>query len=227
MRTDPLSLSDVLVTVPSGRGAEAGAAYTALLGDPVSEVRWPAANGSLVLGGDEAWAAFEAADLAAAAQLAARRGVSFDEASGPDGARRATEVPAIGLTASAGSVAGRPALDHVVFTAPSVDAAVALFAGRLGLDLRLERAFGGLTQMFFRTRSVIVEVLAGGEAAPEFALWGLAWRCADLDAEHARLTGLGLTLSEVRAGRKPGTRVTTVREPSLGTPTILIEQTAR
>ncbi|WP_454166130.1 hypothetical protein [Gordonia iterans] len=114
-----------------------------------------------------------------------------------------------------------------MFTAPSVDAAVALFAGRLGLDLRLERAFGGLTQMFFRTRSVIVEVLAGGEGAPEFALWGLAWRCADLDAEHARLTGLGLTLSEVRAGRKPGTRVATVREPSLGTPTILIEQTAR
>ena len=34
----------------------------------------------------------------------------------------------------------------------------------------------------------------------------------------------GLDVSEVRPGRKPGTRVATVRERTLGTPTLLIEQ---
>ena len=38
-------------------------------------------------------------------------------------------------------------------------------------------------------------------------LWGLSWRVADIDATRARLLAAGVDVSEVRAGRKPGTRV--------------------
>ncbi|MFT3662340.1 MAG: VOC family protein [Gordonia sp. (in: high G+C Gram-positive bacteria)] len=223
MPNDPLSLSDVAVTVPYDDPGVAVAAYSALLGDPEpGTTTWAAANGS-VTSGESAWVGFEAADPEAAGALLERRGAALGA---PDarGARRGVEFPVVGLVPGAGARPGRTALDHVVFTAPSVDAAVALFAGRLGLDFRLVRRFGEVAQLFFRTRSVIVEVLAGGEVAAEFALWGLAWRCEDIEAEHARLAAAGLTLSEVRRGRKPGTRVVTVREPGLGTPTILIEQ---
>ena len=230
MAPDPLHISDVAVTVAAERQA-AGDVYTALLGpaDPVTG-RWAAGNGSIAVAdgedaADGATAAFEVADLDAAAHLLARRGRPV---TGQNGVRRIEAAPAVGITAAAGARSGAPLLDHVVFTAGSVDEAIALFAGRLGADLRLVRAFGDVHQVFFRTSTVVVEVLAGIEdTGPGIALWGLAWRCADLDAEHHRLTGAGLALSEIRGGRKPGTRVATIREPALGTPTILLEQSAR
>ncbi len=222
MSRDPLLLGDVALTVPTGDAAAAAAAYTALLGEPASEAsRWAAGNGSVTLDPSvaEPAAAFQAADTAGAATLLARRGVPV----GPGGFLK--DVAALGITADAGARAGAPVLDHVVFTAATVDAAVALFGGRLGLDLRLQRVFGDLVQVFFRSTGTVVEVLAGGaEPVPGIHLWGVAWRCDDVDAERERLTAAGLAVSEVRTGRKPGTRVATVRERALGTPTILIEQ---
>lgn len=229
MVPDPLSLSEIALYVPSVEPVAAAAAYTVLLGPPATgSVCWAAGNGSVTI--QEAddpvppWTAFRAADPVAAGNLLARRGRSVDEAT-----RRLASVAAIGITAETGARAGAPELDHVVFTAPSVDAAVALFGGCLGLDFRLVREFGPVTQVFFRTRSLVVEVLVGRDdpVPAEVALWGVAWRCADLDAEHARLGQAGLELSEIRPGRKPRTRVVTVREKSLGTPTLLIEQHPR
>lgn len=217
---DPLQLGAVALTVPADDPAAAARAYTALLGAPVRSGRWAAGNGSVTVdaAADTATAAFQAVDPEGAAALLARRGVPVD-------ARGfLQDVGALGLTANAGARAGAPELDHLVFTAETVDAAVALFGGRLGLDLRLQRAFGDLVQVFFRSAGSIVEVLAGGaQAVPGVGLWGVAWRCDDLDSEHSRLTAAGLVLSDIRIGRKPGTRVATVREPALGTPTLLIE----
>ena len=224
MAPDPLQLGDVAVTVPVDDRAAAAAAYDVLVGtaDPVTGA-WAASNGSVRAAAGESapWAAFAAADVAGATTLLGRRGLLLDA----DG--RADAVAAVGIAADAGARAGAPTLDHVVYTAPSVDAAIALFAGRLGLDLRLVRQFGDVAQVFFRSSSVVVEVLAGGDQAADFGVWGLAWRVADLGVEHARLTREGLALSEIRVGRKPGTRVATVRERALGTPTILLEQAAR
>lgn len=220
MVDDPLALSDVAVTVPSGDPAAAAAVYTAMIGEPESgTARWRAGNGSLTVvpasaDDDAPRVRFQAHDAEAAQKLLTRRGLRPDE------------VRAVGVTAAAGARSGAPVLDHVVFTAPSVDAGIALFGGRLGLNLRLVREFGPVSQLFFRTPSVVVEVLAGAEN-PGIALWGLAWHSDDLDAEHDRLVRAGLALSEIRAGRKPGTRVMTVREPALGVPTILIEQQPR
>lgn len=234
---DPLALTDVAVVVEAAGTTASIAAYTALLGDPDPDPesgapeggRWPVANGSIAVVPEPdcagAWAAFQAANVDAAATLLGRRGAPLDERVVHAGARRLANAPALGVTGDAGARPGPARLDHVVFTVPSVDAGVALFAGRLGMNLRLVREFGDLAQLFFRTGTVVVEVLAGGDSPPPgVALWGLAWRSDDLDADHTRLTAAGLAVSEVRTGRKPGTRVMTVREPALGTPTILLEQ---
>ncbi|MGW9265602.1 VOC family protein, partial [Gordonia terrae] len=53
-------------------------------------------------------------------------------------------------------------------------------------------------------------------------LWGVAWRSIDVDATHARLTAAGLDLSEIRVGRKKGTRIFTVRHRELATRTVVI-----
>jgi hypothetical protein len=55
------------------------------------------------------------------------------------------------------------------------------------------------------------------------AFGGLAWRVPNVDAIRARLLGSGFDVSEVRAGHKPGTRVCTVRRPTHGVPTLLIQ----
>ena len=51
-------------------------------------------------------------------------------------------------------------------------------------------------------------------------LRGICWRVADIDATQARLTAAGIDVSEVRTGRKPGTRVMTVRSGTCGVPTL-------
>ena len=53
--------------------------------------------------------------------------------------------------------------------------------------------------------------------------FGLSWRVPDADAARARLAAAGIDASEVRPGRKPGTRVLSVRSGSCGVPTLLIE----
>ncbi len=58
-------------------------------------------------------------------------------------------------------------------------------------------------------------------------LWGLSWRVADIDATRTRLVSSGVDVSDVRAGRKPGTRVLTVHGGVCGVPTLLVERTAR
>ena len=86
--------------------------------------------------------------------------------------------------------------------------------------------------MFFRCGDLIVEVVrrAGKDAETDAAhdrLWGLSWRVRDIDATRARLAAAGLNVSEVRTGRKPGTRVMSVRDGTCGVHTLLLERTAR
>jgi hypothetical protein len=84
--------------------------------------------------------------------------------------------------------------------------------------------------MFFRCGDLIVEIVhrPGASADPgRDKLYGLSWRVADIDATRARLVAAGIDVSEVRAGRKPGTRVLTVRNGTCGIPTLLVERTAR
>jgi catechol 2,3-dioxygenase-like lactoylglutathione lyase family enzyme len=84
--------------------------------------------------------------------------------------------------------------------------------------------------MFFRCGDLIVEVVRRPVAGADLAhdkLWGLSWRVADIDATRARLLADGIEVSEVRTGRKPGTRVMTVRSGTCGVQTLLLERSAR
>lgn len=114
-------------------------------------------------------------------------------------------------------------LDHVVVSATDATRAAADYGARLGLDLRLDRDTGfGFRGMFFRCGEAIVEVVVPDQGDRRDAYGGLAWRCADLPAERTRLVDAGVDVSEIRAGRKPGTVVGTVRDRDLGVPTLLV-----
>lgn len=56
-------------------------------------------------------------------------------------------------------------------------------------------------------------------------LYGMTYRVPDAEAARARLAGDGLDVSGVRAGRRPGTRVFTVRNGTCGVPTLMLEFT--
>jgi catechol 2,3-dioxygenase-like lactoylglutathione lyase family enzyme len=123
------------------------------------------------------------------------------------------------------------AMDHVVISTGDPERAAALYGARLGLDMALDRShpdWGRL--MFFRCGDLIVEIVhrpgAGVDPARD-KLYGLSWRVADADATRARLESAGVDVSEVRPGRKPGTRVLTVRNGACGIPTLLVERSAR
>jgi hypothetical protein len=58
-------------------------------------------------------------------------------------------------------------------------------------------------------------------------LWGMTWRVADVDAVRERLLAAHVNVSEVRNGRKPGTRVVSLRDGTCGIPTLLIERAGK
>jgi catechol 2,3-dioxygenase-like lactoylglutathione lyase family enzyme len=123
------------------------------------------------------------------------------------------------------------ALDHVVVSTSDPERAAALYGARLGLDMALDRSHPDWGQlMFFRCGDLIVEAVkrpvAGNDKAND-KLWGLSWRVADIEAVRARLLASGIDVSEVRAGRKPGTRVMSVRSGTCGIHTLLLERTER
>ncbi|UZE51232.1 VOC family protein [Rhodopseudomonas sp. P2A-2r] len=123
------------------------------------------------------------------------------------------------------------ALDHIVISTEDPERAAALYGARLGLDMALDRSrpdWGHL--MFFRCGDLVVEVVkrpvAGADESHD-KLWGLSWRVNDIDAARARLVAAGIDVSEVRQGRKPGTRVLSVRDGACGVHTLLVERTAK
>lgn len=122
-------------------------------------------------------------------------------------------------------------LDHVVVSTPAPDRAAALYGARLGLEMTLDRTNPdwGARLMFFRCGDLTVEVVhrlkPGAGDSPD-TLWGLSWRVADIDPARARLAAAGIDVSDVRTGRKPGTRVFTVRNGTCGIQTLIIQPAA-
>jgi catechol 2,3-dioxygenase-like lactoylglutathione lyase family enzyme len=122
-------------------------------------------------------------------------------------------------------------MDHVVVATGDPERAAALYGARLGLDMALDRShpdWGRL--MFFHCGDLIVEVAhhPGSKLDPARDwLRGLCWRVENADATRDRLMSAGIDVSEVRNGRKPGTRVMTVRSGTCSVPTLLVERTPR
>ena len=96
---------------------------------------------------------------------------------------------------------------HPIPNAPSH-----FYAGRLGLDLRLDRSNPdwGSRLLFFRCGDLVVEIahdLKKGVSDGPDHLWGLSWRATDIAKANARLKSAGVDVSPVRTGRRPGTEV--------------------
>jgi catechol 2,3-dioxygenase-like lactoylglutathione lyase family enzyme len=120
-------------------------------------------------------------------------------------------------------------LDHVVVQTANPDRALAIYGAKLGLDLRLDRenAQWGARQIFFKVGGAVVEIGARIGVPPEDRpdrFGGLAWRVDDADAAQARIAAAGFDVSDVRIGRKPGTRVFTVRSGVVAAPALMIQQ---
>ncbi len=177
---------------------------------------------------------FATPDLDKAAKLLERRAVAATRAG--DALALEGHGVAIGLTAKA-SEAPSPlaadeascvsALDHVVVRTPDPERAIAFYAGRLGLDLRLDRSNPqwGARLLFFRCGDLVVEIahdLKKGVSDGPDQLWGLSWRVPDVAKAHARLKAAGLDVTEPRDGRRPGSQVFSVKDKTDGVPTLII-----
>ncbi|MEA2801527.1 MAG: hypothetical protein QOE49_1622 [Rhodospirillaceae bacterium] len=119
------------------------------------------------------------------------------------------------------------ALDHIVVRTPNPERAIAFYAGRLGLDLRLDRSNPdwGSRLLFFRCGDLVVEIahdLKKGVSDRPDHLWGLSWRTPDITKANARLRVAGIDVSEPRDGRRPGSQVFTVKNHTEGVPTLVI-----
>ena len=186
--------------------------------------------------GEGVWiAAFQVDDVPAAARLLSRRGLEVEQtptvarvrAAGLDFVLTLGRIGAKISPPVGGEDAAIPALDHIVVHTPNPDRALGLYGAKFGLDLRLDRANQqwGARQLFFRCGGAVFEVgasLKGPVTDQPDSFGGLAWRVTDPDAAQARMAAAGFDVSEVRVGRKPGTKVFTVRNAPGGAPTLML-----
>src|SRR5262249_36339111 len=121
-------------------------------------------------------------------------------------------------------------IDHAVVQTADADAAIAFYRDGLGLRLALDRSFPdwGMRLVFMRVGGGTVGIAQPLDQAQRIPagtdqVWGLSWRVPDADAARTRLAEAGLDVSEVRPGRKPGTRVISVRDGTCGVPTLFVE----
>ena len=122
---------------------------------------------------------------------------------------------------------GISAVDHIVLMSGDADDCIRLFGeGGLGMRLALDQSvpeWGG-RMLFFRCGKLTLEVIQRLEDPPEQdEFWGITYFSPDLEATLAKLDEVGVEHSSIREGRKPGTRVATVKSHTLGIPTLLIE----
>lgn len=180
---------------------------------------------------------FRTADLGTARQGLARCGLpsaESDETGESAFDASATSGLPIALTSRAlpHAAVSQLSLDHIVIRTPNPERAIALYGGRLGLDMRLDRSNPAWNArlMFFRCGDTTVEiahVLSGGVSDASDTFGGLSWRVPDIEAEHARLASEEFEMSPVRTGRRPGSKVCTVRTRTADVPTILLGVTPR
>ena len=120
-------------------------------------------------------------------------------------------------------------VDHIVLNTGNPERTMAAYGAKLDLRLALDRTNEkwGARFIFFRTHDLTIEVVQrlDGSMSSEDKdhLWGVTYEVNDLDDAHTRLTVAGVQVSEVRKGRKAGTRVMSVKSHDLGIPTLLLD----
>jgi catechol 2,3-dioxygenase-like lactoylglutathione lyase family enzyme len=216
-------------------------AYETLLGRRLVEGRVQTGNVGVIFGGGDqplSSMVFATYSLDKAKHLLERRGVATTMSGSTLRLSTAASYGApIALVERSGQPAPSPAtvdeasaisaLDHVVIRTPNPERAIAFYAGRLGLDLRLDRSNPewGSRLLFFRCGDLVVEIAhdlkVGVSDGPDH-LWGLSWRTPDVGKANARLKAAGVDVSPPRTGRRPGTEVFSVNSHTEGVPTIVI-----
>jgi hypothetical protein len=119
------------------------------------------------------------------------------------------------------------AVDHLVLQTADAQACIDLFRDQLGLRLALDQEmpeWGG-RMLFFRLGKMTLEVIQNlDKPPPTDFFWGITFLCKNIDQTVASLDARGVVHSPIRKGRKPGTRVSTIKSHCLGLPTLLIGQ---
>ena len=124
-------------------------------------------------------------------------------------------------------------LDHLVIATPNPERCLAQYGARLGLPLSLDRTQEAWKTrfLFFRTGGLTFEIVhrldQSHEPSDPDTFYGTTWKVADIEAAHDRVSAQGFDVSEVRTGRKPGTKVFTVRSGTCGVPTLFLSQSSR
>lgn len=214
------------IVVPAADSAAVLAAYERFFGRPAVNGRVETENCAVrVVDGDgRLTVRFATEDPEDAARRLERRGI---EVSGDSLSRNGFEFQ-LGRGEHPPLTEGDVyAVDHIVVRTPNPERAVAMYGGRLGLDLRLEREREqwGSRMHFFRCGDAVLEVVyllegAGDPDGPD-RVWGTAWRSRDVGATYEWLSAEGFDVTEPKTGRKPGTTVMTVKAP-LTVPTLII-----
>ena len=119
------------------------------------------------------------------------------------------------------------ALDHIVLMTADAEIFKRFLGDQLGIRLALDHSKPewGVRQLFFRVGGVTIEVvqrLDSARAPERDHFGGLAWKAENIGALRDRLVREGAEVSEIRVGRKKGTEVATIRPPTMGVPTLLL-----
>ena len=124
-------------------------------------------------------------------------------------------------------------LDHLVIDTPNVERAAATYGARMGFRLALERSSPEwkVHFLFFRVGRTTFEVvhrLGVDHSTDDLDQpFGFSWATKDIERTRERLASSGRNVSEIRVGRRPGSRVFTLRDRTCGIPTIFIEHEPR
>jgi catechol 2,3-dioxygenase-like lactoylglutathione lyase family enzyme len=217
--------SQIIIDVPDLQAAKSE--YQSLLG-PFEENRLPLRNVEIVL---------RATGNAPSPQVSGLSLFDDGQTTAPSpvdsGQWRGLDLDVVSerkVTAAANTATGVCAVDHVVLMTNDADACIRLFGEdgfgmRLALD-QLVPQWGG-RMLFFRCGKMTLEIIHNLDDPPQQDyFWGITYLCENLDSSLSSLDSAGVAHSPIRDGRKPGTRVATVKSHNLGIPTLLIEPAA-
>lgn len=115
-------------------------------------------------------------------------------------------------------------VNQLVIQTETPDLIKDIFEGKLGIRLALDKTFKEWAgrMLFFRLGGVTLEVIEGKDIGQNTKYFGIGWHAENYNKCYNNLINDGFSLSEIRKGRKEGTVVSTIKEPILKIPTILI-----
>ena len=115
-------------------------------------------------------------------------------------------------------------VNQLVIQTEAPDPIKEIFERKLGIRLALDKTFKEWAgrMLFFRLGGVTLEVIEGKDIEQNSQYFGIGWHAENFNKCYNNLINDSFSLSKIRKGRKEGTVVSTVKEPILNIPTILI-----